>query len=329
MAITGTGTANFAATVAIMVKQAAEDALRANIVWATPGSYDEYVHVKGTNQFTRVAYGDIAYSSNSTTLTEGTMPTPVAIAISYDSFTATQKGVVANVSDLALTESPHNLAQIVSEKVTRYAADAIDMTMRLAIDAACSTSITIYGGTATSRATVATVANGGALTGLMLKKLAGRLKQANVPTFSNGHYRAVISPRQLIDLQTDTAVASLQDLSKYSNDQAAQDILAGYTGTFAGVDLLVTTNVSTFATAGASAEDVLRGVVFGPQAFGLGDVSATEIHMVPPGGDHSDVLAQSFLAGAKVWIGACVQTAAGNKFIPFETSATPLAAGQV
>jgi len=327
MAATTTTSSNFADLVAINVNALLEDALRHRLVWATPDSYLHFAHRAGTSSFFAQAYGDLAYSSNSATLTEGSYFSAIQpISINYDSFSAVQKGTVMGVSDLAQFTSPADLVGVMSEKIARWGAEGIDWTLHAAIDAAVSTSIEIFGGTATSRATVGSVANGFGMNGLFLKNLVGRMRQANIPCFPNGNYRAIISPRQYFDLSTDTATASLQDLSKYTQPNADL-LLAGQVGTFAGVDLLQTTVATTFATAGAGGVDVIRGVIFGPQAFGMGDVTTLQIIPVLQA-DHADPLGQVLLMGAKFWCGATALKGQGAKYIAFETSGTPLAAGQ-
>jgi N4-gp56 family major capsid protein len=327
MAMTTTATSNFANLVAIAVNEQAQQALRSRLVWATPDSYVPFTHKPGTNAFYAPAYGDVAYQSNSATLSEGTFFTAIQpITISFDSFTATQKGTVLGVSDLAQWESPNALANVLADKIARWGAEGIDWSLHAAIDASVATASEIYGGSATTRAAVGTVANGFGLTGLLVKKLVARARQANIVPFDNGNYRMIISPRQYFDLSTETSTASLQDLSKYTPEPAGE-LLANMVGSFGGTDLLMTTNATTFATAGLSGVDVLRGVIFGKGAFGMGDVSTLEV-LITAGNDHADPLNQTLLVGSKFWVGATALCAAGNKYIAFETSATALAAGQ-
>jgi N4-gp56 family major capsid protein len=315
---TTTGTANFGSLVNLAIQAATEQALRANLVFAS--GFDPYVHMPGTNIMRRGAFADIAFVADSTTaLTEGTPPTSNGLTIAYDSITAVQRGLVLSNSDLADFESPYQLAAGCTSITTQWAAQGMDLTAQAVIDASVSSSTVIYSGTATSRATVATK-----MTGAFLKTLVARLRMLNVEPFPDGYYRAALSPRQIIDLVTDTAVGSLTETLKYTDASA---LLKGEVGEFAGARIMSTTRATTYATAGSGSVDVIRGYVWGQGYLGLGDIKTIQFFYTPPGGQ-SDPLYQNTKFGAKFWLGAVVQTAAGTRGVVCETVGTILAAGQ-
>lgn len=318
MAITTTGTSNFGGLVNLAIQASMEKALRASLVFAS--GFDEYKHQPGTNIMRRGAFADIAFVADSTTLlVEGTPPTANALTIAYDSITATQRGLVLAASDLAEFESPYALAKGCTDITARWAAEGLDLTAQAVIDASVTSSTVIYSGTATSRATVAA-----GMTGAFLKTLVARLRMAGVEQFSDGYYRAALSPRQIIDLATDTSVGSLTDTLKYAAPDA---LLNGEVGEYAGVRIMSTTRATTYGTAGNGSVDVVRGVIWGQGFLGIGDTSTIEFFYTPPGGG-SDPLHQKEQFGAKFWLGATVQTAAGTRGLVFETSGTKLASGQ-
>jgi len=318
MAVTNTGTSNFGGLVNLAIQARMQEALRANLVFAS--GFDEYKHEPGTNIMRRGAFADIAYVADSTTLlVEGTPPTSRELAIAYDSVTATQRGLVLAATDLAEFESPYALAEGCSNITARWAATGLDYTAQAVIDASVTSTTVIYSGTATSRVTVAA-----AMSGAFLKTLVARLRMADVQPFDDGFYRAALSPRQIIDLVTDTAVGSLTDSLKYTDSKS---LLLGEVGEFAGARIMSTSRATTFGTAGAGSVDVIRGVVWGKGFIGLGDTSTIEFFYTAPGGS-ADPLHQKEQFGAKFWLGATVQTAAGTRGLVFETSGAKLAAGQ-
>ncbi len=320
MALT-TATSNFADLVQDMVEKRLEEALRSALVFATPGSFDDFRHEPGTNTFVKAAYGDIAYvADTSTALVEGVAPAGVGLTISIDSFSATQRGKLIQITDLAQFESPHQLASVAAEKAARWAAECIDTTALIAMNAMTASTNIIYGGTsaAVSRSTVDSK-----MTGLLLKQAVGRLRMTNVAPFTDGYYRAIMSPRAIIDLSTDSAVGGFLDSTKYVDNEP---LLAGEVGTFAGARILSSTVVGSYATA-TSGKDVIRSYVYGPGFLGMGDVSTVEVIVTPPGG-HGDPLKQILDVGVKAWIGASVLSAAGYKGVIVETQASVLTSGQ-
>ena len=319
MATTSTGVTNFAGLVNVAVQAELEANLRANTIFFNGA--DPYIHQFGTSVMRRAQITDIVYSSNSAALTEGTQPTPIALAISYDGITAHQEGVVLSITDLLQFSSPYNMAKVMTDKCQRFAAESIDSNIRTTIDTYATSSVVIYSGTSTSRATVSAKVNGA-----YVKNLIGRLRQANVSPFSDGLYRIAMSPRAIIDLQADSAAGSFTDVLKYTSPDP---LLKGEVGIFAGARILDTTICTTYATAGNGGVDVVRCYAWGVGAVGVGDTSTVAFYYVPAGGDHSDALGQQTLAGVKLWIGATVQTAAGARILVGETAATPLAVGQV
>ncbi len=317
MTTTNTQTANFASLVNFAIQDGILEALRAGLVFGS--GFDPYVHKPGTNIMRRGQYADIAFVADSTTaLTEGTPPTSKGLAISYSDVTATQRGMVLENTDLADFQSPYDLVKVCADKSARWAAEGLDLTAQAVIDAAFTSSTVVYSGTATSRVTTA-----GKMTGDLFKRLVARLRMANVAPFADGFYRAALSPRAIIDLQTDTAVTSWQSAMQYADSTR---LLRDEAGTFAGARIMSTTRATTYATGGASSVDIVRAYVWGEGFIGLGDTKTIEFFYTPPGGT-SDPLHQSTKYGAKFWLGATTQGAVLRGVVA-ETAASILAAGQ-
>jgi len=311
VATTTTGTTNFSSTVTADVKRRVLDNLRAKYAHGPMLGPIEGEYVEGTNSFTYVTYPDFAAAT--TALAEGTPPTASALSISVDSFSATQLGATVEISDLVAKQSKHNLVGIAAERLADNAAKTQDVLVREILAAGASV---FYGGTATSRATVA---SSHILTGALVKRMVEELQFANVEPYANGNYRAVISPRQAGDLQRDTANGGWVDIFKYNDNGVLEGLR---TASYAGVDFIVTANSKVFTTAGAGSANVYAALFMGPNAFALNDLQTLSAYLVGFGGDHSDPIAQKAIAGWKLTFGAKLLTGPGARLMRLETGAT-------
>jgi N4-gp56 family major capsid protein len=313
LATTTTATTNFSQTVTNLVARKILQNLRAQYAHAAPGNYRPEAFFDGTNgTFLWTTYADQA--AQTTALTEGTSPTAQALSISTESAAASQYGGVFEATDLAMLQSPHNLLAVGSDHAADQAAKTIDTVVRDIIVAGTSV---LYAGTATSRATVAV---SHVLTGALVKRLAEELNAGNVRPFSNGRYRAIIHPRQAGDLQRDTSTAGYTDIFKANEMASTLTELA--TAAYAGVDFLITSQAKSFTTAGAASANVYAGLFFGQEAYGIGWEQPLNAYLVPPGGDHSDPLAQKAALGWKTALAAKLFTGPGAQLIRLETGAT-------
>jgi N4-gp56 family major capsid protein len=125
----------------------------------------------------------------------------------------------------------------------------------------------IYGGDATSRATVDSTDT---FSCAVISKAAGKLAANNTPKFVLGGiacYVGLISPQQAYDLKQTSDWKSAQ---WYSGIQGSSNaIFTGAIGMYNGVLLFETTQVSTSTGWGCPAGTVYQGVVFGPRALCL------------------------------------------------------------
>ncbi len=312
MATTTTATSNFSSTVTAEVKRRVLENLRSRIVHANPeatgpipGSY-----VKGTNSFVYVTYPDL--SPATTALTEAQAPTDAALSISTESFSATQLGKTVAISDLAALQSPHNLLEIASERLARNASESMDVLVRSIIQAGTSV-VYSKGGARTA------IATSDIITGAFVKRMVEELSANDVEPFGDGTYHAIIHPRVAADLQRDTASGGYVDVFKY--DDAG--VLRGFrTANYAGVRFFITSDATMFVTAGTSSANVYGSLFMGPGAFALNDLQTLQAYLVPPGGDHSDPLAQKAIAGWKMAFGCKLLTGPGERIWRLETGAT-------
>lgn len=308
MATLDTSTSNFSSTVEALIARRIEESLRAKYVHITPGNFlpAESDMRDGYNSLTYVGYADLA--ATTTALTEGTAPTDQALVISVDQATATQIGNTVAISDLADLQSPHRLISVAADKVADQAAKSFDVLVREILNAGSSVKYV----TATSRATVAT---SNVLTGAQVKKMYSLLQSNDVPTFGDGYYHAIVHPKSLYDLQTDTANGGWMDVWKYTNNTP---LLTNEVGSYGGVRFQISTNAKVFTTAGASSADVYSTIFLGPAAYVVGDMQRVRTYFVPPGGDHSDPIAQKAIVGWKMAFGCMLLDNQGARYLRLE-----------
>lgn len=321
MATTTTATTNFNQTVTALVIRKVLDNLRNQLQWLQPGAYIPGTIIPGTNLIRHIAYPDLSVTAGTPTpgtppwLTEGQPPTDEALTIQYEEFGANQAGRTVAVSDIAMAESPHELASIAAERTAFNALQTIDLYLAEVITAGTAVK---YAGGAAGRINLTAAMK---LTADEVRKHVTALKRANVNPFPDGLYRAIINPAQSYDLMADTAAGGWLDVARYA---APEDIIKGEIGRYAGVRF-VESNIGTVGSnLGAAGVDVYYATFFGPDFFAWGDLQSLRAYMVNPGGDHQDPLAQKLIVGWKAMFGAklLVSTAAAPRYSRLETGGT-------
>lgn len=318
MATLSTATSNFSALVQEVIQKAAEQELRTNLVHTIPGNYIQASIIKGTNRIRFARYADVA--AQTTALTEGAAPTSQSLTIASEGASATQIGGVFEITDLAELDSPHDLIAINAERAGRQAAATVDILVREVLAAGASVQYV----TATSRATLAA---SNVVTGAVIKKMVRNLVRTNVPTFGDGFYRAIIHTDVVYDLFTDTASGGWMDASKYVDNTP---LLKGELGRYHRVRFLETGGTGTgtdpgakvFVDGGASSAEVYSTIFLGPDAYALADSQPMRAYFVPPGGDHSDPIAQLAKIGWKTRFGCMLVDEAGPRYIRLESGAS-------
>jgi N4-gp56 family major capsid protein len=290
----------YSALITELVSQQAQENLRNRLVHAMPGNYTSGRFQKGSNEIRYARYPDLTPLGVADTLTEAGAPAEYDLTITTESFVPKQYGKVLKISDLAQLDSPHDLIAIASERLARAATESMDNIIRDVISQ--GTNVT-YAGDAASRGALGSGANDN-LTGLAIKKAVAKLKAANVPTFADGFYRAIIHPGVEFDLLTDTSANGFLEATKYTK---SLDLLNGEIGAYAGVRFLVSPNAKVFTGAGYSSGDVFSTFLFGPDSYIVGDSQTLQSYFVAPGGDHSDPIAQVATLGFKMRFGAILR----------------------
>lgn len=271
---------NFANIVTALVIRNIIDNLRDKVVVLQEGSFIKATSVPGTNQLRYTAFADLGAAE---TLLEGVPPQTEGLQWDTQEFTGAQKGKIVAITDLAEQFSPFELYRIAAEKIAWNATDTAEKDA-VALVQGAAVGIPVVGVTANIAASViaAVVA----------------LKKADVPTFPDGTYRALISPGEAALLMSQTGEMGWTDTMKYANGKA---LLNAEIGTFRGARFIESNRIADGKT-----------VFFGPDAFIWGDYQTIRAYRVAPGGDHADPLAQRGLVGWKGMWGLKVNEFSGT-----------------
>ncbi len=244
-------------------------------------------------EFTRI-------STNTTPLTEGTIPSETNATFREVVLTIAQYGQFAFLSDVAITQSQDDLVREYSANFGEAMGDAIDQLARTAF-AAIST--VQYASTAASRGAVG---SGMTLTAAEIREAVKTLRRKNAPEISGGGYVAIIHPDTWFDFIGDSDV-----VNAYQNAGPRTESNPLFTGDlfrWMGVTFDVTSNasfiqaISANNSPGLSGGAVYRTIVFGDQAVGATTLSAhsMSLHFKPLGaGGTQDPLDQFATVGWK------------------------------
>jgi N4-gp56 family major capsid protein len=320
-----TATTNFDRTVTALVLRTLVENLRKDAVWLDEGAWMQAQFIPGTNLMRYISVGDLSTAIQAPPA-EGTPVFDEPLAIGYEEFTAAQAMRLVGITDVALTQNPHNLASVAAERVGFNALMTYDRSVGETVRDYITAPSTIYGGGFGSRAAL-TQASGTFLTASLVRRAVTELRASNVPTFPDGSYHGLIHPFVSRDLMEEAGTTGQWlDVQKYINNQ---NILAGEIGTLAGVRFRETNNATYIGATGAASANIFRTMVYGPGYFATGDMQTVEAYMVRPGGDHTDPLAQKLLIGWKGMWGTKVLGLAGSgpKFRGIDTVSSAAAIG--
>jgi N4-gp56 family major capsid protein len=313
-----TSTTNFDKTiVALVLSQIAEN-LRKRTHWLDEGAYIKGSLNPGHDTIRYIGYSDL--SSATQGLTEGntaaTLALEEALAIRWEEFTASQYGRLVGITDIALGRNPHDLASVAAERVAQNASLTLDRAIGDTIEAYTTAPAEIRPAGRAARVNV-TQNSSDYLTAALVRQAVTRLRAANVPTFPDGYYHGIVHPFVAADLMSESAATAgaWVDVRRYGGTDG-EDILRGEVGRVHGCRFMES-NLSTYlGPNGATSAHIFGTVIYGPEYYAFGDEQSIEAHVVRPGGDHADPLAQKMLVGWKGMWGAKVvgMTDVGPRF---------------
>ena len=279
-----TVTTNFDKTLTAYINKYIEENLRPATRWMVPGSFVKGTIISGTDLIRHIAYGDLPTQA-SLIAVEGEPPEVEDLTIGYDEYAASQRGRLVGINDVALQMSPHELLGVASERVGNDAIRTVDRSIADAVFAGTGLTLTV---------------EGDGLVAEDVRRWVAQLKAAEVPTFPDGFYVAMIHPNVLFDLQGDTAIGGWIESSKYADPSR---LLNGEIGRMYGMRFVETT-VGTLNVPVGNDPTTYNTVAFGPDYYAFGDLQTVQSYLVRPGGDHGDPLAQKALVGYKGMWGA-------------------------
>lgn len=245
------------------------DNLRDKLTVLQAGAFLRAKHVPGTKQFVYTAFADLGAAED---LLEGVPPVSAPLAWDTFSFFGGQKGKLVAITDLADLFSPFDLYSVGAEKVAWNA-----------LETAEAQAATLFMSTV-GIGPVGNNYNQPTPTANLVAALVD-LQLADVPTFPDGTYHALISPADAGQLMIDTRADGWMETTKYTMPGG---ILNGEIGLWRGVRFISSNRISNGKT-----------VIFGPGAIAWGDYQTIQAYRVAPGGDHADPLAQRGLLGWK------------------------------
>lgn len=159
------------------------------------------------------------------TLTEGTPPDAVSLSVGEVDVTVEQWGIVVLLTDVALITTKHPALQVAIDRVSLAMSELLEREM--AVTLLDGASDTIFGGDATSRATID--ANDKFDTTVALKATTN-LRSKGAPTFEGDLYGGVIHPQVEADLLA--ADTTFRDISGFANVRKFE---AGEIGVWMGI----------------------------------------------------------------------------------------------
>jgi N4-gp56 family major capsid protein len=219
-----------------------------------------------------------------------------------------QYGQSVNITDVAKVKSPIDLVPIASERLTRSAKGLLDNVSRDVIAA---------GGTpyfaGASNANRAALAATDIAAVAELKRMKWQMFKSKIPLPADGYYRLIADPEVSSDLTSDD---DFVEANKYSN---AMQLFKNEVGSIAGFRVISNVNGATAASTTTVHISIAMGDIKG---WGAGELQSLTVHHVAPGGDHSDLLAQSELMGFKVNFGIAVLN--NGYYFRYESAASDL-----
>ena len=281
--------------------------LRDELIWAS-SEYAEQGDPLGDGFDTLLFTKFPDLTAPSVGLTEGSAPTPDALTMSTVALDTDQFGQTVNITDVAKAKTPKDLVGIASEHLTRSAKELLDNTSR---DVVAAGGTAYFAGSAnTARANLAATDIAAVAE---LRRMKWQMFKSKIPMPADGFYRLIADPDVSNDLSSDD---DFVEAVKYNN---AMQLFKNEIGSIGGFRVISNVNGATFS----STTTVHASIAFGAiKGWGAGELQSLSTHNVPPGGDHSDILAQSHLMGFKVNFGIAVLD--NSYYFRYESAASDL-----
>lgn len=291
-----TKTANFNQFVQTIIQLKLEEQLRDPLPFLVAGQWlkPDRLIARGKNGTARfLAIGDLAIDVSDTspiwTLIEGEPNATEDIDLGYEEFSVKQAQKLIRLTDVVMDTSPVDLVSKAAGLLALWkleTANAYASKILLA-----GTNKYVVGGGTTAADLLPTEV----LIGAAVVDAVAEARNSNIPTFSDGNYRAFIHPFVAADLMRDTTAGGWIDAQRYATPA---NFIKGELGTYMGVRF-IDSRTGRLADAGQSSNDVYVTPLLGPGAIALEIGANGESFFTPPGG-HDDPNHQSAILS---WIG--------------------------
>jgi N4-gp56 family major capsid protein len=162
------------------------------------------------------------------------------------------------ITDFLKRRATHNLVEYVGTLLRRDRNKLVDHVISDLLLA--TTHVTTPGDVAEG-----SLVAGSKLTEDELSEMLRKLQERNIPTFSNGLYMCVMSPKHFEDLRADT---KFRESVRYLGTEGA--LVSGHVANHGGFMMVISSNIPTAGVGAGGAVTGYRGVAFGPQAIGWG-----------------------------------------------------------
>lgn len=231
--------------------------------------------------------------ANTSTLTEGTVPTAIGLSATSISAQLAQYGDFTQTSDLIQMTSIDDEIEAAVDTLSFRAARTVDALDRTILDAGTNIK---YGG---GKTFLSGTAAGDVLNGSEVRKGVLALKRSNAQPMDGGYFVWVIHPQNSYDLQSDTASGGWVNANTYVD---VNGIAQGEVGRFGGARFIETTNVSSTATGTSGSATVYSTHLLAKGAFGVVDFDGGVNVYVKKSGeqDTSNPLNQYATVGYKI-----------------------------
>lgn len=226
-------------------------------------------------------------------ITEGTNPTSISWGATSYSSGPYQFGILIQVSDLLVHNSAIEVVDACARQVRTALARLVDTALSTAVNA--GTNGVLYTGGKTTRAGLAA---GDLLTQTDMNRAYRNLAASNgagVKPFGGEYYVAVIHPFPAMDLKSNSATGSFQDVGRYTS---VEELKMGKLGSFRGIRYLECGFQHHFA----STVNVFPTTVLGDQSFGWGYFQQPQA-ILTTGSDSNNALNLYTSIGGKVTLG--------------------------
>lgn len=240
------------------------------------GTVDQFCTIKREIGAKAIEFPKYALMADATTpLTDKADVASVALSDSQILLTPAEYGNVITTTRLVTAQSGGK-ADVAA---ARLAGLNMQSTLnKLAINVLEAGANKIFPGTVASEAELVA---GSVMSVTFLNRLYNKLSRAGVAPLVGDMYVAIMSPDQVHDLRISTGAGSWQDINKYAKPE---EVLKGEIGALAGFRVVVDSQVSINADAGASAVDSYHCLAMGENALGKA-VSKNPELILTPGGD--------------------------------------------